>query len=64
MKTSDFHACVFNEKIYCNMHLPDGVDMNSDGVHPIFADSEWDYYPVCCHCGGVHDYLSLTGKGE
>ena len=64
MKAYDFHACVFDSEIYCNECLPDGVDTDSDGVHPIFASSEWDYYPTCCHCGAKHDYVSLTTEGR
>jgi len=34
------------------------------GYHPIFADSEWDYYPTCGICGAQLDYVSLTSVGR
>ena len=64
MKAYDFDACVFDGEIYCNACLPDGVDTDSEDVRPVFADSEWDYYPTCCECGAVHDYVSLTAEGQ
>ena len=64
MKAYDFDACVFDGEIYCNECLPDGVDTDCEDVQPIFASSEWDYYPTCCHCEGIHDYVSLTTEGR
>lgn len=64
MRAYDFEACIFNSEIYCEECLPNGVDINTPGVYPIFADDEWDYYPVCCECGTVHSYVSLTEAGE
>lgn len=32
--------------------------------HPIFADSEWDYYPSCDICDTVLDYVNLTECGR
>jgi len=63
VKAYDFDACVFDGEIYCNGCLPEGVDTDSEDVQPVFADSEWDYYPTCCECGAVHDYVSLTADG-
>ena len=34
------------------------------GYCPIFANSEWDYYPACDICGRVLDYVCLTTEGE
>ena len=34
------------------------------GYSPIFADSEWDYYPACDICGRVLDYVCLTTEGK
>jgi hypothetical protein len=59
MKSNDFDAVTYQGEVYCWDHLPDGVTLKNEEVNPIFADSEWDYYPVCCHCGIVHDYVSL-----
>ena len=64
MKAHDFEASVFDGEIYCNECLPDGVNTDSAEVHPIFADSEWDYYPACCECGMVHKYVSPTTEGR
>jgi len=57
MKAYDYHACVYHGEVYCVECLPDCVDPNSDGVYPVFAASEWDYYPSCAQCGEVHDYV-------
>ncbi len=63
MESYDYEACVYNSEIYCIGCLPEGLDDESEGVDPIFADSEWDSYPVCCECGEVHDYVGLTTEG-
>lgn len=34
------------------------------GYLPIFAGSEWDYYPCCDICGAEQDYVTLTEDGE
>jgi hypothetical protein len=52
-----------NSTLYCVDCLPDGIDVDSEDVSPIFADSEWNSYPVCCECGAKHDYVSLTPDG-
>ncbi len=59
MKSYNFYACTFNGDVYCNECLPDMVSVNSPQVHPIFPDSEWGHYPICCECGEVHDYAVL-----
>jgi hypothetical protein len=64
MKAYDFDAVAFDCGVYCTGCLPDGVTTNDEAVHPVFADSEWDYYPVCDACGCEHDYVNLTGEGE
>ena len=64
MQAFDFEAVVYDGEIYCVNCLPDGVDVESDEVSPVFADSEWDYYPVCAECGAVHDYVNLTAEGR
>jgi hypothetical protein len=57
MKSYEYNACVFKGEILCNecLHL----DVKTEEVQPIFADSEWDSYPVCSKCGEVHDYVVL-----
>ena len=59
MLAFDFEACTYDGAVYCVSCLPDGVDEDSEGVSPIFADSEWETYPVCSHCGEVHEYVNL-----
>lgn len=53
MKTWDFDAVDY-----------DGVSLRDPEVEPIFADSGWDYYPVCEVYGHRHDYVSLTAYGR
>jgi hypothetical protein len=56
---------IYDGEIYCTGCLPDGVDVDGvdgdgdDICNPIFAGSEWDTYPVCCHCGECHNYVTL-----
>lgn len=64
MKSYDFDAVAYDGEIYCIACLPEGVNSDHPEVSPIFADSEWDHYPVCGHCHGVHDYVSLTEDGR
>ena len=65
MKSYDYNAVTYHDgAIYCTSCLPKGVRLLSEGVYPIFADSEWDYYPGCSVCGEVHDYVGLTTYGQ
>jgi len=64
MKSYDFDAVVYNSEIYCIECLPEGVTEDSEEVMPIFADSEWDLYPVCTVCHEIHDYVNLTIEGQ
>jgi len=64
MKSFDYEAVVYDCEVYCVSCLPGGVDVEGDDVSPIFADSEWDYYPVCAECGEVHNYINLTVEGR
>ena len=57
MKSYSHYACAFDSEVYCNSCLLDGASVDSQAVGPIFADSEWDDYPVCCKCGEIHDYV-------
>ena len=59
MNAADYDAVVFDGDIYCIGCLPDGVNVESDDVHPIFADNECDHALVCCVCGTEHDYMRL-----
>lgn len=59
MKAWDFDAVMYDGEVFCVEHLPEGATDNLDG-QPIFADSEWTHFPVCCVCGHEHTYVSLT----
>lgn len=59
MNTSEYKAVGYEHKIYCIKCLPVGVTTDDLDVAPVFADSEWDVYPVCAVCGCVHDYVVL-----
>jgi hypothetical protein len=59
MKSYDYDAVVYDSEIFCTECLPDGVSRRDDDVTPIFADSEWDYVPICCQCSYEHDYVSV-----
>lgn len=58
MKAYDYEAVEYMGEILCVECLPNGYDY--DEVEPIFADTEWDTYPVCDHCGETHDYVGLV----
>ena len=58
MKSFDFCAVTYGSEVYCVECLPDGVTADSEEVSPIFADSEWDCFPVCDACGEVHGYVN------
>ena len=64
MKSYDFEAIAYGGECYCVDCLPNGVSVNDEDVYPIFADSEWDDYPVCAVCGTVHDYVGLIPKDK
>lgn len=64
MHAFDYEAVVYEGEIYCTGCLPEGVSVESDEVSPIFADSEWDYYPICSVCGETHTYMNLTAEGR
>ena len=60
IKSYSFDAVVYDEcTVLCVACLPDGVSHNDDCCHPIFADSEWNSYPVCEKCGRIIDYVNL-----
>lgn len=59
MKSFHFSAVTYEGGIYCTKCLPHHANINSEEVHPIFADSEWDYIPTCDVCGHEHDYVTL-----
>lgn len=63
MKSWEFNAVTYEASVYCNSCLPEGISIDSDEVFPVFADSEWDYYPTCAICFHRHDYVGLTEDG-
>jgi hypothetical protein len=64
MKSFDFEAVAYDGEVFCVDCLPDDVDGGSEGVMPIFADSEWDYAPVCCICGEKHEYMTILSEED
>lgn len=63
MNACDYRAVAFDGAVYCTGCLPEGISEKNECVHPVFASSEWDYYPTCDHCHEVHDYVILTAHG-
>lgn len=68
MKSYDYEAMTYKGDVYCSECLPNEIKAIEDNfepdsiAHPIFADSEWDYVPVCCICGAEHDYVTVLEK--
>lgn len=64
MKSYDIVAYTAEDGgIYC---VPCASLMDEDEVdlEPVFADSEWDYYPCCDECESVIDEVNLTSEGR
>ncbi len=57
MESYDYYAVTYSGTCYCLDCVPANADL--DETTPIFADSEWSYYPTCDKCGYVHDYITL-----
>lgn len=64
MKLYDFDAVVYEGDVYCVGCLPEGVDLEDEEVHPIFASEEWDSAPACTSCGEIHDYMAVLDEDE
>lgn len=66
MNAYDYEAVVVEGEIYCVGCAGEYDDkaVADDYVSPIFADSEWDSYPVCTACHAEHDYVNLTDEGR
>lgn len=60
MKSYDYDAMVFEGEVVCKKHLTYKEWLDAQ---PVFANSEWDCYPVCGKCGEIHDYVTLTEAG-
>ena len=57
MKSYDYEAVVLDGEIYCVECCPELYR-----TEPIFADSEWDHFPICMNCGTCHDYVNKVSK--
>ena len=58
MKSYDFDFMTGNSSIYCGDCIRE-KKIPIDSLLPIFADSEWDYYPVCDICGAVDENINF-----
>lgn len=59
MKSFDYEAVTYDAAAYCVECLPEGVDVDSEEVSPIFADAEVAAAVVCDACGAEHDYMNI-----
>jgi len=57
MYSYDYEAVVYEGEVFCNECCP--VSLLDLTVTPIFADSEWKYYPVCVNCDKEHTYVNI-----
>lgn len=57
MNAFDYDAVIYDGDVYCISCLPETV--SEDEYEPIFADSEWQEYPVCCECEETHFYVKI-----
>jgi hypothetical protein len=64
MKSWDYDAVTCDGVVYCKGCLPAGIKLDDPRVAPIFAEQEWDSYPVCDKCGFQHKYMSLTSESR
>jgi hypothetical protein len=58
MNAYDYDAVVYKDEVYCVECLPKNLKKGEE-VFPIFADSEWDYPPVCTICKTAHTYMTI-----
>lgn len=60
MKGYNVVGYAYNGDIYC----PDcGSEFSEEEKTPIFADTEFDFIPVCAECGTELEDYSLTREG-
>jgi len=59
MNASDVVGYTEDGEFFCPACCPDPV-----GMTPVFADSEWDYYPVCGACLEQVKDVGLTCYGQ
>ena len=61
MKSYDYEGYAMEGYCLCENCA---TDKDKEAGYPIFADSEWDYYPSCDLCGKIFDYINLTDEGR
>lgn len=68
MHSTYFDAVTYDGAVYHLDCLPKEIrklfDDEDGEVSPIFADSEWDGYPICDVCRKKIDYVCLTDLGR
>lgn len=57
MNAFDYDAVIYDGDVYCFSCLPENI--NENDYEPIFVDSEWQEYPVCCECEEIHHYVKM-----
>jgi hypothetical protein len=66
MKSYDFYAYTTTDGTVictdCTGQLKERYEIEK-GLIPIFADSEWDYFPECDLCHQKLTYMRLTKDG-
>lgn len=64
MNCADVVGYTYEGSFYCSEEcLPEGIHEKDDEVGAVFADSEWDAYPVCDTCREQCKDVSLTEDG-
>lgn len=58
MRDWEYDVVAYEGDYYCVDCLPEGVGPEDEGCDPVFGQSEVDFYPVCCECAAVHDYMN------
>lgn len=64
MKAWDYECVTYDAAHWCVGCLPEGVTVDSEGVHPVFPTEEVDSYPTCDECHEEHTYMTLTSDGQ
>lgn len=64
MKSFDYDCVTIEGLVYCVDCLPEDVDVEDEGVTPVFADTEVEEPLVCAMCDATHDYMNVMGTEE
>ena len=61
MKSFDYDAYIFDGAVLCCACITGLTILGEEDpdLSPIFADSEWDYFPCCSICESEIDYVAL-----